>query len=105
MDQNKSETPAKKNSFWLDFGPLLIFFGAFHYLKRDYPDDAIEMGQKSVRIANDLYQARAEMAQMLCMSTILIKVPELSAVAFEREAWTERGSTTRVFVPSLSIEP
>ena len=38
MDQNKSEAPAKKNSFWLDFGPLLIFFGAFHYLKRDYPD-------------------------------------------------------------------
>ena len=41
MDQNKSEAPAKKNSFWLDFGPLLIFFGAFHYLKRDYPDDAM----------------------------------------------------------------
>lgn len=83
----------------------LLSLSRVPHVLQDYPDDAIEMGQKSVRIANDLYQARAEMAQMLCMSTILIKVPELSAVAFEREAWTERGSTTRVFVPSLSIEP
>ena len=41
MDQNKSEAPAKKNSFWLDFGPLLIFFASFHYLKREHPDDAM----------------------------------------------------------------
>jgi len=31
----------KKLPFWIDFGPLLIFFAAFHYLKRDYPEDAL----------------------------------------------------------------
>ncbi len=35
-------TPAKKpNSFWLDFGPLLVFFVAFQYFKRKAPDDAM----------------------------------------------------------------
>lgn len=35
-------TPAKKpQSFWLDFGPLLIFFAAFQYFKRTQPDDAM----------------------------------------------------------------
>lgn len=29
------------NRFWLDFGPLLIFFGSFHWIKRDNPDDAM----------------------------------------------------------------
>ncbi len=31
----------RPNSFWLDFGPLLVFFGAFHWLRRDNPDDAM----------------------------------------------------------------
>lgn len=29
------------NHVWLDFGPLLIFFGTFHWIKRDNPDDAM----------------------------------------------------------------
>ena len=29
------------NSFWLDFGPLLVFFVAFHWLRRDHPDEAM----------------------------------------------------------------
>lgn len=29
------------NHFWLDFGPLLIFFVSFHWIKRDNPDDAM----------------------------------------------------------------
>ena len=34
--------PEKKpNNFWIDFGPLLIFFGAFQYLKRSNPDQAM----------------------------------------------------------------
>ena len=31
----------KKLPFWIDFGPLLIFFAAFMYWKRDNPDDAM----------------------------------------------------------------
>ena len=29
------------NSFWLDFGPLLVFFVGFHWVKRTRPDDAM----------------------------------------------------------------
>lgn len=31
----------KKLPFWIDFGPLLIFFVSFMYWKRDNPDDAL----------------------------------------------------------------
>jgi len=34
-------TPKKPNNFLLDFGPLLIFFVAFQYFKRQNPDDLI----------------------------------------------------------------
>jgi len=34
--------PSKKpQTFWLDFGPLLIFFAAFLYFKRTQPEDAM----------------------------------------------------------------
>ena len=36
-----SAAPRPNNSFWLDFGPLLIFFVAFHWLRRDHPDEAM----------------------------------------------------------------
>jgi len=32
---------AKKLPFWIDFGPLLVFFVAFHYFKRENPDEAL----------------------------------------------------------------
>lgn len=31
----------RPNHFWLDFGPLLIFFGTFHYIRRNNPDEAL----------------------------------------------------------------
>ena len=37
----KAPGDTKKLPFWIDFGPLLIFFASFMYLKRDYPDDAM----------------------------------------------------------------
>lgn len=33
--------PVKSNNFWLDFGPLLVFFAAFQYFKRSQPDQAM----------------------------------------------------------------
>ena len=40
--ENETPTPAKKpNNFWIDFGPLLVFFGAFQYFKRSNPDQAM----------------------------------------------------------------
>ena len=36
------QSPSKKpGSFWLDFGPLLVFFASFQYFKRKAPDDAM----------------------------------------------------------------
>jgi len=31
----------KPNNFWIDFGPLLVFFGSFQYFKRSNPDQAM----------------------------------------------------------------
>ena len=31
----------QKLPFWIDFGPLLVFFAAFHYFKRGNPDEAL----------------------------------------------------------------
>lgn len=37
-----AHAPAKKpNNFWIDFGPLLVFFAAFQYFKRSQPDQAM----------------------------------------------------------------
>jgi len=41
MTDDIQSAPKKPNTFWLDFGPLLIFFGAFQYFKRSNPDDAM----------------------------------------------------------------
>lgn len=35
------KAPAQNNHFWLDFGPLLVFFVSFHWIKRSNPDDAM----------------------------------------------------------------
>ena len=34
-------TREAKSKVWLDLGPLLVFFAAFHYFKRNNPDEAI----------------------------------------------------------------
>ena len=34
-------TTRKPNNFWIDFGPLLVFFAAFQYFKRSHPDQAM----------------------------------------------------------------
>ena len=39
---DETQTAAKKpNNFWIDFGPLLVFFIAFQYFKRNQPDQAM----------------------------------------------------------------
>ena len=38
----ETQAPAKKpNNRWIDFGPLLVFFGAFQYFKHSQPDQAM----------------------------------------------------------------
>jgi len=41
MDNDVTSAQKKPNSFWIDFGPLLVFFVAFQYLKRKSPDEAM----------------------------------------------------------------
>jgi len=41
MTEETQNPKQKPNTFWLDFGPLLIFFGAFLYFKSINPDDAM----------------------------------------------------------------
>ncbi len=36
-----ADPATNKSAFWIDFGPLLIFFVAFHGLRRRYPDEAM----------------------------------------------------------------
>ena len=90
MDQNKSEAPAKKNSFWLDFGPLLIFFGAFHYLKRDYPDDAMIYAAGILTVAATLaliyaWVRHRHTSPILIFSTVVIGLFALAAFIFDNE--------------------
>ena len=41
MTNETIPAPAKKLPFWIDFGPLGLFFASFLYWKRDNPDEAL----------------------------------------------------------------
>lgn len=41
MTDETQTTPKKPNNFWIDFGPLLVFFAAFQYFKRSQPEQAM----------------------------------------------------------------
>jgi len=41
MTEETVPASAKKLPFWIDFGPLLLFFGSFLYWKRNHPDEAM----------------------------------------------------------------
>ncbi|MEP3888948.1 MAG: inner membrane-spanning protein YciB [Hellea sp.] len=41
MEKDTQTNTKKPSNFWLDFGPLLVFFAAFQYFKRSQPDQAM----------------------------------------------------------------
>ncbi|MGB0906132.1 MAG: inner membrane-spanning protein YciB [Maricaulaceae bacterium] len=41
MTETPTPEPRKSNNFWIDFGPVAIFVGAYHYLRRSDPDGAM----------------------------------------------------------------
>ena len=41
MTEETQASAKKPNNFWIDFGPLLVFFVAFQYFKRSQPDQAM----------------------------------------------------------------
>jgi len=88
MSEETTSTPAKKPSFWLDFGPLLVFFAAFHYLKRDYPDDALIWAAGILAVAATLALAWAWLrhkhtSPLLIFSTVVIGLFALAAFLFD----------------------
>lgn len=79
---------AKKLPFWIDFGPLLLFFITFMYWKRDNPDDAMiwAAGVLAVAAAIALIYAWLKYkhtSPVLIFSTIVIGAFALAAFLFD----------------------
>ena len=78
----------KKLPFWIDFGPLLIFFAAFHYLKRSYPEDALIWAAGVLAVAAVIALIYAWLkykhtSPILIFSTVLIGGFALAAFIFD----------------------
>jgi len=41
VTESTPPAPRKTNNFWIDFGPIAVFVGAYHYLRRSDPDGAM----------------------------------------------------------------
>lgn len=83
-----SAVGAKKLPFWIDFGPLLLFFVSFMYLKRDNPDDAMiwAAGILAVAAAIALIYAWLKYkhtSPVLIFSTVVIGAFALAAFLFD----------------------
>jgi intracellular septation protein len=87
-------TPAKtKPSFMLEFGPLLVFFIAFQYLKRQeaYAENAMLMAAgifavcAVIALALSLIKHKT-VSGMLILSTVIIVVTAGLAIGFENKA-------------------
>lgn len=78
------------NHVWLDFGPLLIFFVAFHWIKRSNPDDAMLIAAGIFAVAAVIalligwlrYKA---LSGMLILSTVIIVVTAALALAADNK--------------------
>lgn len=93
MTENAADNkPAQKpNNFWLDLGPLLVFFGAFQYFKRQNPDDAMLWAAGVFAIAAVLALAISwikykHVSGMLIFATAIIVVTAGLAIAFDNKA-------------------
>ena len=78
----------KKLPFWIDFGPLLLFFVSFMYWKRDNPDDAMiwAAGVLAVAAAAALLYAWIKYkhtSPILIFSTVVIGGFALAAFLFD----------------------
>lgn len=85
MDKDKisieaaNPAPRPNNSFWLDFGPLLIFFISFQWLRRNNPDEAMLWAAGIFAVAAVLalvigWIRHRTVSPMLLLSTAIIVV-------------------------------
>jgi len=83
--------PQKPNNLWLDFGPLLIFFAAFQFFKRQNPDDAMLKAAGVFALAATLaliisWVKHKSVSGMLIFATLIIVLTAGLAIAFDNKA-------------------
>lgn len=85
-----ANVPPRPNSFWLDFGPLLVFFVSFHWIKRSNPDDAMLYAAGIFAVAAVIALAlgwlkHQKLSGMLLLSTGIIVVTAGLALASDNK--------------------
>lgn len=84
-------TPDKpKPSIWLEFGPLIVFFLAFQYLKRSNPDGAMLQAAGIFAIVAIIaliisWVKHKAVSPMLILSTVIIALTAGLAIAFDNK--------------------
>lgn len=91
MTDTNTSLGKKPNNFWLDFGPLLIFFGAFQYFKRKSPDDAMLWAAGIFAMAAVIaliisWVKHKSVSGMLIFATVIIVITAGLAIAFDNKA-------------------
>ena len=99
---------ARKLPAWIDFGPLLLFFAAFMYWKRDNPDDAMiwAAGVLAVAAAVALIYAwfkYKHTSPILIFSTIVIGAFALAAFLFDVKRFIYMKPTVMNVIFGLAV--
>ena len=89
-DNSITPSPKKPQNFWLDFGPLLIFFIAFQYFKRQNPDTAMLHAAGIFAIAAIIalifsWIKHKSVSGMLIFTTCIIVITAGLAIAFDNK--------------------
>jgi intracellular septation protein len=109
--QNSSEAdapPQKKLPFWIDFGPLLVFFAAFHYLKRGNPDEALIWAAGVLAVAAVIALMYAWLkykhtSPILIFSTVVIGGFALAAFIFDDKRFVFMKPTVMNAIFGLAV--
>ncbi|MBC6403251.1 MAG: septation protein IspZ [Hyphomonadaceae bacterium] len=77
MSDLQVQSRKKQGHFWLDFGPLLLFFGAFLYFKRENPDQAMVwaagvLGVAAILATGVAWLKHRYLSGILILSTCLV---------------------------------
>ncbi len=110
-DETGAETPQappKKPSFWLDFGPLLVFFASFQYFKRSNPDDAMIWAAGILAVSAALALAwswikHRHTSPVLIFSTLVIGGFALAAFVFDDKRFVLMKPTVMNTIFGLAV--
>jgi intracellular septation protein len=99
---------AKKLPFWIDFGPLLLFFVTFLYWKRDNPDDAMIWAAGVLAVAATLALIYAwvkykHTSPILIFSTVVIGAFALAAFLFDDKRFIYMKPTVMNVIFGLAV--